>query len=154
MREIKFRGKRLDNGEWVYGNLLKCEHKDSDSVYIIPFVTNGSFTINTLMLNFISPCYAVDPATVGQYTSLKDCNGKEIYEGDIVEAKDPYKYNSKEIFYTCEVVFTEGAAFMLKHTYENWGTVGIRYFGLRDMELEVIGNIYENPELLEGDGEE
>jgi len=43
---------------------------------------------------------------------------------------------------------------MLKHTYENWGTVGIRYFGLRDMELEVIGNIYENPELLEGDGEE
>ena len=88
-----------------------------------------------------------------QYTGLKDKNGKEIYEGDIVEAKDPYKYNSKEIFYTCEVVFTEGAAFMLKHTYENWGTVGIRYFGLRDMELEVIGNIYENPELLEGDGE-
>ncbi len=83
-----------------------------------------------------------------RYTGLKDKNGKEIYEGDIVEAKDPYKYNSKEIFYTCEVVFTEGAAFMLKHTYENWGTVGIRYFGLRDMELEVIGNIYENPELL------
>lgn len=148
MREIKFRGKRIDNGEWVYGYYF-IEERDIEDGIIWRDIPQIQQRYGDHFQYF-----DVDLATVGQYTGLKDKNGKEIYEGDIVEAKDPYKYNSKEIFYTCEVVFTEGAAFMLKHTYENWGTVGIRYFGLRDMELEVIGNIYENPELLEGDGEE
>lgn len=142
MREIRFRGKRIDNGEWVTGAYIHNSGK--------PFII--SHEVIDWDDEFFAPefWWRVDPSTVGQYTGLKDKNGREIFEGDIVEAKDPYKYNSKEIFYTCEVVFTEGAAFMLKHTYENWGTVGIRYFGLRDMELEVIGNIYDTPDLLKG----
>ena len=66
MREIKFRGKRLDNGEWIEGDLLRM---------------NGHWFI------FLDPApegidkYAVDPATVGEFTGLKDKNGKEIYEG-------------------------------------------------------------------------
>lgn len=142
MREIRFRGKRIDNGEWVTGAYIHNSGK--------PFII--SHEVIDWDDEFFAPefWWRVDPSTVGQYTGLKDKNGREIFEGDIVEAKDPYKYNSKEIFYTCEVVFTEGAAFMLKHTYENWGTVGIRYFGLRDMELEVIGNIHDNPEQLKG----
>lgn len=144
MREIKFRGKRIDNGEWVYGNLLKCEHKDSDSVYIIPFVTNGSFTINTLMLNFISPCYEVDPKTVGQYTSLKDRNVKEIYEGDIVYARCCEKY--------LEVYWDDigcGGWWFAEKIYGDMYPVG-----KIDLDwLEVKGNIHDNPELLEGDEE-
>lgn len=142
MREIKFRGKRVDNGEWVYGNLFKCEHKDSDSVYIIPFVTNGSFTINTLMLNFISPCYEVDPKTVGQYTSLKDRNGKEIYEGDIVKYKDnldPIDVHK----YKGHVEYGNGSFYITNDFMSSYRWI--------DYEIEVKGNIHDNPELLEGD---
>lgn len=139
MREIKFRAWDKSEERMVYSGTKQNDY---------PFVWQIHNTGIEIVEHDGTNWNTIKDLVFMQYTGLKDKNGKEIYEGDIVEAKDPYKYNSKEIFYTCEVVFTEGAAFMLKHTYENWGTVGIRYFGLRDMELEVIGNIYENPELL------
>lgn len=81
MREYKFRGKRLDNGEWVYGCLVKC----ANAAFIVDL--SDLVLLNTETLHGLTKQWAVDPATVGQYTEEQDRNDvpKDIYEGDILE---------------------------------------------------------------------
>lgn len=128
MREIKFRGKRIDNNEWVYGYFTK-NHK-SGKCYITTQSESGG-----------AKPHQVIPETIGQYTGLKDKNGKEIYEGDICNCREyecfgKVEWNNEEAgFYFCVVV--EGGGFEEEHLYD--------YID----ELEVIGNIHDNPELLE-----
>lgn len=126
MREILFRGKRVDNGEWVYGFYANIpEHhidKLSGKDYIVS-INNG------LLMEVISE-------TVGQYTGLTDKNGKKIFEGDIVK-------NSRDVglLYYKE----KNSAFTVK----GWE---YGYWLWHDKEdIEVIGNIYDNPELLQED---
>ena len=140
MREILFRGKRCDNGEWVQG--YYSERKDTkgniiESVIIedaYEQITNGQRYMRS---NLNRECFRVDPETVGQFTGLTDKNGTKIFEGDIVDILT----ENEEIGV---VVYDDGGfqvdadGFCVDFHSNIYGT-----------DLEVIGNIHDNPELLE-----
>jgi len=145
MREHLYRGKRKDNGEWVYGFIATTELYPFDGsekaayIWEIPCVHN---------------CIPVDPETVGEYTGLLDKNGVKIFEGDIVrywngtcvEDRDgEIEVDGKCYSRTAEkisVVVFAGSAFRLKDNNP------INCF-IREQALEVIGDVYGKPELLE-----
>lgn len=129
-REIKFRGKRLINGEWAYGSLL----------------IQGS---GRMCIYDATQCMReVQPDTIGQFTEIHDAQGKEIYEGDIIkEDKDPT---------IMEIVFRDGIFFASigntrgENPYMNCALRVI----LDRRKTHIIGNIHDNPELLKGGSDE
>lgn len=139
MREILFRGKRVDNGEWVYGayyGLCRITNKD------------GGFGYEHLMRQSNNePLYMVAPETVGQYTGLTDQNGKKIFEGDIVKSWSSWWRTPGLIeVETYEVVCKHLGGLYLKRGMPN----GEKSTSLnRSSTVEVIGNKWDNPELLE-----
>lgn len=150
MREILFCGKRVDNGEWVYGLPYKAKYGCISSI-----------------VNDDEERFLIFSETVRQYTGLTDSNGKRIFEGDIIRYADLYEYNCylesldnpeaydgtdfgniwtiDEVVYCIKIGYP---AFDLnKHDWEINGLSNLnensQYF------YEVIGNIHDNPELLE-----
>lgn len=133
MREIKFRGKRLDNGEWLYGSLLVSHFKDDkkERYFITQF--SGNYTFE----------HEVDPATVGQYTGLKDKNGREIYEGDILAHGDKIVGHIIDDVrgYCYDVIYKDQS---FEESCSLYGVVIEDYRG----DVTVVGNIHDNPDLL------
>ena len=129
MREILFRGKRLDNGEWVDGYLYITHNGEHEiSIY------NDEVNIERWT-------HEVDPSTVGQYTGMKDKNGKRIFEGDIVRC------GTGRI---CKVVF------FISPGVSGFDLIPIGGFDAPPphrwsllSDTEVIGNVHDNPELLD-----
>jgi len=129
MREILFRGKRIDTGGWINGFYAELTDGTGQGVEHWIFTGEGGYGIPTDILFYRQ--YLINPETVGQYTGFKDLNESRIFEGDIIE---------DESRMAALVVFEEGSFFADYDGYEpqylgDWG--------------EIIGNVFDNPELLE-----
>lgn len=144
MREIKFRGKRIDNGEWVNGYLANSGHQINPRIEFW-WIAQNRYDYGTIFDErscddtFI--WHRVDPETVGQYTGLEDKNGVEIYEGDLIKTD----YASGIFVVAFDERYTCVSLFEAKQLSNNYITLSNRL----QEEYEVIGNIYDNPELLE-----
>ena len=135
MRDILFKAKRLDNGEWIEGNYVN----GYTFHYILPipmaFAQSGCAIV-------------VNKATICQYTGLKDKNGIKIYEGDIVKF-DEYKYEKLVQSIISEIKWCEELCSLSLVVSERQGTRGtLSHLLDYNKEVKVIGNIFDNPELL------
>ena len=142
-REIKFRGQKLNSNEWVYGSLAYFFNNKKNTC-IMPncyFGTRdfgeqdeqGKPIIEDEMAlgGFIN----VKPETVGQFTGLYDKNGKEIYEGDVIKYTQ-HHFNTD---------MTKEKVKVVKWKYDKWG---VYETNAGESDIEIIGNIYQNPELI------
>ena len=132
MREILFRGKRIDNGKWVYGYYWTNEIGNH-------FIKAIKSKDDNFVSNPTTNDFEVNPETVGQCTGTKDKNEKKIFEGDILD-------DSESIII---VKFAYGE-FIIKYKtlMGRWINYGTLFDYLDDYEVETVGNIYDNPELV------
>ena len=136
MREILFRGKRLDNGDWVYGYYVHIGPVSCQRAYIIPEYASSLY-VNE-----------VDPSTVGQYTGLKDKNGKRIWEGDIIDASAEWWDASGPAGHSSPIIPVEWCEYYCGfYPFANYDCdCGVFIYANNCI---VIGNVHDNPELLE-----
>lgn len=158
MRTIKFRGKRCDNGEWVYGHYLEstktwhgCHpHK---AWILTDAMTNGGFFA-------LLGRHAVINESVGQFTGLYDKNGEEVYEGDIllwtrknvhIEGRPLQDFADR-----CVIFYDDDKrAFRFRYKLDCGSCSGLLNFSddrADESYIEIIGNIHDNPELLKKGG--
>lgn len=138
MREIKFRG-LSGNGHWVYGYYVYASQgvKHKLSTHSKHWIVCEAFG-NGGYFNATSKVYIKHAETIGQFTGLHDKNGKEVYEGDVIRHGFNFFGIGKVVFDECGFYFES-----LDSEIMNDGYIAL------NNECEVIGNIYENPELME-----
>lgn len=147
MREILFRAKAINreegreyrtnyiNGDWVYGLLSK------------PYIEVGKYSSAAEMTNASGVSgIEVDHNTIGQFTGLTDKNGVKIFEGDIVHLYGGKATDTRFVNYIALVVFAHGGFCAIDGTLEDYAAC--RFDFTSSLNCEVIGNIYDNPELI------
>ena len=148
MEERYYKAKRRDNGEWVTGNLIQSsDAEDGWEAIIIP-VKNSNMFVKYIGRGYgklgFENWYRVDPSTICQCTGLKDKNGKLIYENDVIDRKEPFP----------EIVKYKGGDWTIDYSYAlnmkaGNGYCNLGFYAQERKCVEVIGNIFDNPELLE-----
>lgn len=148
MREILFKAKREDNGKWVEGFVFEFKNKFYITEMAQTFMT--AYYTEKSVVDFNMRAYEIDPETLCQYTGLTDKNGKKILENDIVtitiECDDYFNLSETGIVeysygqYELKVKTTDG-----KEAYSNL----INKLSEAPFEIEKLGNIFDNPDLLE-----
>lgn len=143
MREILFRGKRIDNGEWIYGDLINAGFSHVDGSPVV-FIQNDVDE------------YEVVSETVGQLTGLTDKNGKKIFEGDIVE-NGGYSEHCIVEYYQGQWIgrykpftkyFNFDESLSITESLKKVSYIGLGFYAVERNSLKIIGNIHDNPELL------
>ena len=134
-REILFKAKRKDNGEWVEGYYVYCRKRH----YILP-VLNKAIGFDEREDEWVE----ADPNTICQYTGLTDKNGKKIWENDICDRKEKYP----------EIVTYNKGDWQLDYSYalgkeKHFCACNLGFYVCERNCVEVIGNVFDNPELLE-----
>ena len=144
MRDILFRGKRLDNGEWMYGDLIENQGR-----FFIYHATSETTIEDNDDRRIVVAAFEVDPATVGQYTGLKDKKWTMIFEGDILLLSDGKSHSEDVVvehglygwtFYNPQTAtfYSDGS-----HTY-----IAVENCRFMFGTGVVIGNIHDDPDLL------
>lgn len=138
MREILYRAKRIDNGEWVEGYYgIKGKDTDLEKHYIMVSTYNANLSSYPFYFTDIE----IDSETICQYTGLKDKNGNRIWENDIVRIENSMDEGIGNIEFYGGMWYVDGEPSNSLHDIVEYD----------DGELEVIGNIFDTPELLKGE---
>lgn len=141
MREILFKAKRIDNGEWVEGYYLRDQYHIGGKDIIFYRKDSDRFTVYTNI---------IDIETLCQFTGLCDKNGNKIWENDIFQYTDETMVTQKDLI---EYNETHASFVRLRNTEK----LGLRYLWIDEATCnhgEVIGNIFDNPELLQEESDE
>lgn len=158
MRENLFKAKRKDNGEWIEGSLIDLDI-DSGYCYIVPAFKNAS----TLPINWLiaDRMKLIDPETLCQFTGLYDKSGKKIWEGDIISYQrdnDDCPFPNKDTKKRFGKVFYQGFRSTFAIGMGRNGSISINddlwKYVQNGNRVEVIGNVFDNPELLQEESDE
>ena len=149
IREVIFRGKRTDCGEWVEGDLL---HYESGEMAICKGFSKYGYEATEIIGR-----YKVIPKTIGQFTGLTDKNGKRIFEGDILDVSSDVAYGGVAVHRLGYfVVEFHNGCFMKSALddpqlsfFDNAKRKGLYHFISTDIH-KIVGNIHDNPEILKG----
>lgn len=148
-REIKFRGKMIPENEWIFGTILRipappvCFGKSETDKYYIQFPDPRYMPDWNMSYKMVQG--EVNPNTIGQYAGIDDKNGKEIYEGDMVS------FNLKTDAKGCPNIIGYIEYQTTFSSFRIMSILGSFALDYNIKEIEVIGNIYDNPELLKED---